>query len=140
MREFHVGPYETVVGDAEMLTEVRFPIRPAAGSAYEKVERRVGDWAVAAAGAFVQLDGDTIADAGIGLTAVGAEHYTPGGRGRAARPAGHPETFAAAAQLCHDVRTRPATSAAPRTTSATSPGADAPGADPIRARARGEES
>ena len=33
------------------------PIRPGAGSAYEKVERRAGDWAVAAAGAFVQLDG-----------------------------------------------------------------------------------
>ena len=75
MREFHEGPYETKVGDAEILTEVRFPIRPSTGSAYEKVERRVGDWAVAAAGAFVQLDGDTIADAGIGLAAVGAEHF-----------------------------------------------------------------
>ena len=38
---------------AEILTEVRVPIRPGAGSAYEKVERRAGDWAVAAAGAFV---------------------------------------------------------------------------------------
>ncbi len=45
IREFHEGPYETKVGDAEILTEVRFPIRPGAGSAYEKVERRVGDWA-----------------------------------------------------------------------------------------------
>ena len=33
-----------------MLTEIRVPIRPGGGSAYEKVERRVGDWAVAAAG------------------------------------------------------------------------------------------
>ena len=31
---------------------------------------------MAAAGAFVQLDGDTVADVGIGLTAVGAEHFT----------------------------------------------------------------
>ena len=35
-----------------------------AGSAYEKVERRVGDWAVAAAGAAVRLEGGTIAQAG----------------------------------------------------------------------------
>ena len=61
-REFHDGPYETVVGPAEILTEVRVPIRPGAGSAYEKVERRAGDWAIAAAGAFVMLDGDTVGD------------------------------------------------------------------------------
>src|SRR5262245_4302310 len=36
-REFHVGPYETVVGPAEMITEVRVPIRPGGGSAYRKV-------------------------------------------------------------------------------------------------------
>jgi aerobic carbon-monoxide dehydrogenase medium subunit len=74
-REFHTGPYETVVGDAEILTEIRLPVRPGSGSAYEKVERRVGDWAIAAAGAFVTLDGDTVSDVGIGLTAVGAPHF-----------------------------------------------------------------
>ena len=37
LREFHEGPYETKVGDGEILTEARFPIRPGAGSAYEKV-------------------------------------------------------------------------------------------------------
>jgi carbon-monoxide dehydrogenase medium subunit len=74
-REFHSGPYETVVGDAEILTEIRVPVRPGSGSAYAKVERRVGDWAIAAAGAFVTLDGDTVADVGIGLTAVGAPHF-----------------------------------------------------------------
>src|SRR4051812_29455420 len=46
MDEFHQGPYETAVGDAEILTEVRLAIRPGGGSAYEKVERRAGDWAV----------------------------------------------------------------------------------------------
>lgn len=75
VRDFHTGPYQTVVGDAELLTEIRVPIRPGGGSAYVKVERRVGDWAVAAAGAVVRLDGDTILDAGIGLTAVGAAHF-----------------------------------------------------------------
>jgi aerobic carbon-monoxide dehydrogenase medium subunit len=74
-REFHTGPYETVLEPAEILTEVRVPIRPGAGSAYEKVERRVGDWPIAAAGAFVTLDGDTVSDVGIGLTALGAPHF-----------------------------------------------------------------
>ncbi|GAA1876550.1 xanthine dehydrogenase family protein subunit M [Pseudonocardia ailaonensis] len=75
VRDFHTGPYETAVGDAEILLEVRIPVRPGGGSAYTKVERRVGDWAVAAAGAVIRLAGDTVADVGIGLTAVGAEHF-----------------------------------------------------------------
>lgn len=74
-REFHAGPYETVLGDAEMLTEVRIPIRPGSGSAYDKVKRRAGDWAIAAAGAYVVLRGGEVADCGIGLTAVGAPHF-----------------------------------------------------------------
>jgi aerobic carbon-monoxide dehydrogenase medium subunit len=73
--EFFVGPYTTAVGAAEMLVELRVPIRPGAGSAYEKVERRVGDWAVTAAGACLWLSGGTITDAGIGLAASGAEHF-----------------------------------------------------------------
>ena len=75
MREFHTGPYETVVGPAEILAEIRVPVRPGSGSAYEKVERRAGDWAVAAGGCFVVLAGGTVSDVGIGLTAVGAGHF-----------------------------------------------------------------
>jgi carbon-monoxide dehydrogenase medium subunit len=75
MAEFHRGPYETAVGQDELLCEVRFPIRPRSGSAYEKVERRVGDWAVGAAGAAVSLAEDgTIDDAAVGLTALGLDH------------------------------------------------------------------
>jgi aerobic carbon-monoxide dehydrogenase medium subunit len=74
-REFHTGPYETVVAAGEMLTEIRIPIAPQGGSAYEKVGRRVGDWPVGAAGAAVWLAGATIAAAGIGLTAVGARQF-----------------------------------------------------------------
>jgi len=72
MRDFHLGPYETAVGDAELLVELRLPLRERAGSAYEKVERRAGDWAVAAAGTAVWLEDGTIADAGVGLAAVGS--------------------------------------------------------------------
>jgi len=99
-REFHTGPYETVVGPAEMLTEINLPIRPGGGSGYQKVSRRTGDWPVGAAGAAVWLSGDTIADAGIGLTAVGAIHFAAAEaeeylRGRAATQ----ETLATAGEI-----------------------------------------
>jgi aerobic carbon-monoxide dehydrogenase medium subunit len=74
VRSLADGPFTTVLAPAEIVTEVRVPIRAGAGSAYQKVHRCTGDYAVAAAGAIVWLDGDTIADAGIALAAVGAPH------------------------------------------------------------------
>ncbi len=71
MDGFHVGPFTTAVGAAEILTEVRLPVRPDGGSAHEKVERRAGDWAIAAASAAVWMQDGTIGDAGIALSAVG---------------------------------------------------------------------
>ena len=71
MAEFHRGPYETAVEHGEMLTEVRIPVRPHGSSAYAKVERRAGDWAVTSAGAAVWMDGPVITDARVGLAAVG---------------------------------------------------------------------
>jgi aerobic carbon-monoxide dehydrogenase medium subunit len=102
-RAFHLGPYETVVRPGELLTELRVPLRRGGGSAYEKVARRVGDWSVAAAGAVLWLaprEPAVIADAGVGLTAVGAEHFVAAEaeeflRGR---PAGE-ATFARAGQI-----------------------------------------
>jgi carbon-monoxide dehydrogenase medium subunit len=71
MDGFHVGPFTTAVGAAEILTEVRLQMRPDGGSAHEKVERRAGDWAIAAASAAVWMQDGTIGDAGIALSAVG---------------------------------------------------------------------
>ena len=71
MDGFYTGPFTTAVGEAEMLTEVRIPLRAGAGSSHEKVERRAGDFAIAAVSAAVWIDGGTIADAGIGLSALG---------------------------------------------------------------------
>jgi carbon-monoxide dehydrogenase medium subunit len=71
MEDFHVGPYMTAVGAGEILTEVRIPVRPSGGSAHEKVERRAGDWAIAAASAAVWMDGGLMRDVGIALSAVG---------------------------------------------------------------------
>ncbi len=105
-RAFHTGPYETVVGDTEMLTEIRLPIRPHSGSAYMKVARRTGDWPIGAAGVAVRLAGDLIADVGIGLTAVGAAHFVAAEaeeflRGRAADEAAFARAGEIAARHCN---------------------------------------
>jgi aerobic carbon-monoxide dehydrogenase medium subunit len=71
MEEFHVGPYMTAIQDAEILTEIRLPVRPSGGSAHEKVERRAGDWAIVAVSGALWMDGSTIADVGVALSAAG---------------------------------------------------------------------
>ena len=70
--EFFTGLFTTALEPAEILTEIRIPTPPdRSGGAYKKLERKVGDFATAAAAAQVTLAGDgTIASAGIGLTAV----------------------------------------------------------------------
>lgn len=76
VREFHSGPYSTVIDPGEILIEIRVSLTPSCGSAYEKVERRVGDWAIAAVGVALRVADLRVSDVGIGLTAVGAEHYS----------------------------------------------------------------
>ncbi|MEY8018316.1 FAD binding domain-containing protein [Mycobacterium servetii] len=106
--EFLAGPYETTLAHNEILVEVRIPLRPRSASAYAKVERRVGDWAVAAAGAAVTLDGPALAAARVGLTAVNPDHDALAelAASLAGRPATE-ETFAEAgrraAQACEPV-------------------------------------
>jgi carbon-monoxide dehydrogenase medium subunit len=103
IRDFHYGPYTTQVADGEILTQVRFPIRPGAGSAYEKVERRVGDWPVASVGVYVVVKGGVVDDCGIGLTAVGAEHFAaPEAEAFLIGKPATEENFAAAAKIAAD--------------------------------------
>jgi len=107
-RAFHAGPYETVVRPAEMLTEIRLPVRRDSGSAYLKVCRRAGDWPIGAAGAAVWLADGTIADVGIGLTAVGAAHFVAAEaeeflRGRTADEQSFARAGEIAAEHCHPV-------------------------------------
>lgn len=71
--EFFVDTFTTVLQPDEILTEILIP-QPSAGSggAYLKLERKVGDFAIAAVGTQVVFDGKgTIEDAGIGLCNVG---------------------------------------------------------------------
>ena len=105
VREFHLGPYETIIGRGELLAEIRVPVRPGTGSAYEKVSRRVGDWSIAAAGAVLSVTGGVVTEAGIGLTAVGAEHFVAAEaedylRGRAADENSFAAAGAIAAEHC----------------------------------------
>jgi carbon-monoxide dehydrogenase medium subunit len=69
--KFFTGIFETALRPGEILTEIRIPVPPAgSGGAYVKLERKVGDFATAAAAAQVTLSGGTIQRAGIGLTNV----------------------------------------------------------------------
>jgi len=72
--EFLVDSYATAVGDGEMALGVEFPVPDdrTAGS-YQKVERKVGDFATAAAAVQISLNADgTIRSAGVALSAAGA--------------------------------------------------------------------
>jgi aerobic carbon-monoxide dehydrogenase medium subunit len=70
---FFQSPFTTALRPDEIVTEIRIPMPsgPAAG-AYNKLERKVGDFATVAVAVHVELSGSKIAKAGIGLTAVGA--------------------------------------------------------------------
>jgi carbon-monoxide dehydrogenase medium subunit len=71
--QFFTGLFSTALAPTEILTEIRIPVPPPrSGGAYVKLERKVGDFATAAAAAQVTLDAaGKVERAGIGLTAVG---------------------------------------------------------------------
>jgi aerobic carbon-monoxide dehydrogenase medium subunit len=70
--EFFVSPFTTALKPDEIVTEIRIPMpKGPAGGAYNKLERKVGDFATVAVAVHVELSGGKIANAGIGLTAVG---------------------------------------------------------------------
>jgi aerobic carbon-monoxide dehydrogenase medium subunit len=99
MDEFHRGPYETAVGPAEMLVEIRVRAPRDSGSAYFKVDRRVGDWAVVAAGAAIQLKNGVIARAGVALAAAGGDITSKQAEAALQGHAPSPQLFTHAAAL-----------------------------------------
>jgi carbon-monoxide dehydrogenase medium subunit len=66
-------PFETALQSNEMLTEIRVPAPvQRSGGAYFKLERKVGDYAIAGVAAYITLDNNgNVSYAGIGLTNVG---------------------------------------------------------------------
>lgn len=72
VREFVVGPFQTVLGHDEVAVEAVIPPpRGVPHGGYLKLERRVGDFATAAVAVAVDVAGSTVARAGIALTGVG---------------------------------------------------------------------
>jgi len=70
-REFYQGAYFTALEPGEILTAVRIPVPPAGhGYAYEKLKRKVGDYATAAAAVVLTMNGGRLATCSIGLTNV----------------------------------------------------------------------
>ena len=70
-REFYQGAYFTALEPGEIVTAIRIPT-PAAGHgyAYEKLKRKIGDYATAAAAVVLTLNGGKVASCSIGLTNV----------------------------------------------------------------------
>jgi aerobic carbon-monoxide dehydrogenase medium subunit len=67
---FH-GTYLTDMAEDEILTEIRVPaFAPKTGFAYEKLKRKTGDWATAAAAVVLRIDGGKVSHARIALTNV----------------------------------------------------------------------
>ena len=70
--DFFHGLFMTALADGEILTEIRIPSPGAqSGGAYLKLERKVGDYAVAGAAVQLTLDDGKVTQAGIGLTNLG---------------------------------------------------------------------
>jgi carbon-monoxide dehydrogenase medium subunit len=73
IEKFFLGLFSTALKPDEIVTEIRIPApAPRSGGAYVKFERKVGDYATAAAAAYVTLDASgTVSQAGLALTNVG---------------------------------------------------------------------
>ena len=70
-RDFYQGAYFTALEPGEIVTAIRIPAPPAGhGSAYEKLKRKVGDYATAAAAVVLTMKGGKVESCSIGLTNV----------------------------------------------------------------------
>lgn len=70
--DFQTSMFETKLGGDQILIEARIPMpKLGQGSSYKKIDRKLGDYATAAVGVSIVLDGTTITEASIGLTNVG---------------------------------------------------------------------
>ncbi len=70
--DFFVDLFETAIGEDEILTEIRVPKHTGWGACYEKFVRVAHQWPIVAVAAAVRLDGQTIAEARVGLTNMGS--------------------------------------------------------------------
>ncbi|MBV1705974.1 MAG: xanthine dehydrogenase family protein subunit M [Hyphomicrobiales bacterium] len=69
-REFYRGAYDTALAAGEIVTAIQVPVVAGQGVAYEKLKRKVGDYAVAAAAVALTLRSGEVTSCAIGLTNV----------------------------------------------------------------------
>jgi carbon-monoxide dehydrogenase medium subunit len=70
-RNFYQGPFMTALARGEMITKIKIPTPPAGhGYAYQKLKRKVGDYATAAAAVIIEITGGKVGKASIALTNV----------------------------------------------------------------------
>jgi aerobic carbon-monoxide dehydrogenase medium subunit len=70
-REFYQGAYFTALEAGDVVTAIRIPAPPAGhGYAYEKLKRKIGDYATAAAAVVLTMAGGKVGTCSIGLTNV----------------------------------------------------------------------
>jgi carbon-monoxide dehydrogenase medium subunit len=76
-REFFLDTFTTAIEPTEVLTQIRLPRRPkSSGGAYDKLERKVGDFATVGVAVMIRLDTDgIIKGAGIGVTGVAGSPF-----------------------------------------------------------------
>ena len=71
-RDFYQGSFVTAIEDGELMTAIRVPVPPAGhGFAYEKLKRKVGDFATAATAVILVMDGGKCDTASVALTNLG---------------------------------------------------------------------
>ncbi len=99
--EFFVDLFETAIGEDELLVAIRVPKHTGWGAHYEKFVRVAHQWPIVAVAATVQMNGDTIAEARIGLTNMGSTPMRASAVEEALRGAG-PDEIRAAADLAAD--------------------------------------
>lgn len=71
-QDFFEDLFTTAVGDDELLVRIRIPKHTGWGAHYEKFVRVKHQWSIVAVAAAVRTEGDTIAEARIGLTNMGS--------------------------------------------------------------------
>jgi aerobic carbon-monoxide dehydrogenase medium subunit len=103
---FFQGTYLTDMAEDEILVEIRVPaFASGTGSAYEKLKRKTGDWATAAAAVVLRLDGGVVSHARITLTNLGptalrAHEAEAALMGQAVSPASMAEAARRAMAIC----------------------------------------
>jgi len=101
--DFFLGTYMTAMAEDEILTEIRVPaFAPRTGHAYEKLKRKTGDFATAAAAVVLRLDGGAVSHVRIALTNVApaALHATDAEAALRGRPLDDAAIDEAVARAC----------------------------------------